>query len=136
MVNIAVFAAFAFCDQRVLLSNAGFKPSCAIWQLDVWCYGRQKRQHRGKEMAMDGKAGGKNGNVVSGSGHVHVATFAAAGGVSRADLPGYAVVQTPAAPGGAAMIELNYHGKRQLSRCGGGDRRAGLRAERNGARRG
>ena len=35
LVNIAVFAAFWPRVGRVLLSNADFKPSCAIWQLDI-----------------------------------------------------------------------------------------------------
>src|SRR5690242_6243119 len=43
-VNIAVFAAFAFCIRGVLLSNAAFKPVCAAHELDMSCYGRQKRQ--------------------------------------------------------------------------------------------
>src|SRR5690348_11323472 len=44
MVNIAVFAAFWPCVRGILLSNAEFTPCCAIRQLDIWRYGRQKRQ--------------------------------------------------------------------------------------------
>ncbi len=32
----------------IYLSIPAFKGVCVIWQLDVWCYGRQKRQDRGK----------------------------------------------------------------------------------------
>src|SRR5579859_3757771 len=44
MVNIAVFAAFWPCDRGGLLSNAAFKRVCRLRELDVSCYGRQKRQ--------------------------------------------------------------------------------------------
>ena len=111
MVNIAVFAAFWPRVRGILLPNAAFKPVCASRPLDVSRYGRQKRQDRGKKVATDGKVGGKNGNVVSGSGQVHATTPTTAGGVSWAGLPRYAVVQAPAAAGGAAMVELNYHGR-------------------------
>jgi hypothetical protein len=64
LVNIAVFAAFAFCVGYHLPSNPDFKPSCGDWQLDIWCYGRQKRQETARGMAKtarSGKVGGKNG---------------------------------------------------------------------------
>jgi len=43
LVNIAVFAAFAFRAGGILLSKAGFKPCGAIRQLDISRYGWQKR---------------------------------------------------------------------------------------------
>ena len=49
MVNIAVFATFSFCAGCHLRSDAAFKPCGADRQLDVSCYGRQKRQDRGKK---------------------------------------------------------------------------------------
>jgi len=116
MVNIAVFAAFAFCSDGVLLANAEFKPVCAIWQLDVWCYGLQKRQEVATMWQRCGKAGGKNGKGVSGSGHVHVATFAVAGGCAKRVCYGMRLFKVLAMPGGAATIELNYHKRRGLSR--------------------
>jgi hypothetical protein len=73
-VNIAVFAAFQNCFDLRSSATAEFKPVRAIWQLDVWCYGWQKRQDRGKKRQRCGKVGGKNGNVVSGSGRTHIAT--------------------------------------------------------------
>jgi len=54
LVNIAVFAAFRCGIGRHLRSNAEFKPRGANGQLDVSCYGRQKRQEvarNGNEMA-------------------------------------------------------------------------------------
>jgi len=62
MVNIAVFAAFHDVIGIFLLSNPEFKPVCAIWQLDIWRYGRQKRQ----ETATSGKVSGKNGKSTRG----------------------------------------------------------------------
>jgi hypothetical protein len=44
MVNIAVFAAFWPRVEGILLSDAEFKRLCRFPQLDVWCYGWQKRQ--------------------------------------------------------------------------------------------
>src|SRR5579859_3957184 len=43
-VNIAVFAAFRMCFDLRSVSNAAFKPVWTMRQLDVSCYGRQKRQ--------------------------------------------------------------------------------------------
>jgi len=43
-VNIAVFAAFAFCIRGDLLSNAAFKPVCRLRERDIARYGWQKRQ--------------------------------------------------------------------------------------------
>src|SRR5690348_8478651 len=71
MVNIAVFAAFAFCEKRVLLSNAAFKPVCRLRELDVSRYGWQKRQDRGKKRQRCGKGDGKNGKVRHSYGHLH-----------------------------------------------------------------
>ena len=112
VVNIAVFAAFQFCDGCSLLSDAEFKSLRMPWQLDIACYGRQKRQ----DVARSGKVGGKNGNIVSVSGRIHATTRAAAGGMRWVDVPRYAVVQVLAAPGGVEAIELNYHEERGLSR--------------------
>src|SRR5579859_4275478 len=44
MVNIAVFAAFWPRVGGILRSTAAFKPVCRDRQLDVSCYGWQKRQ--------------------------------------------------------------------------------------------
>src|SRR5690242_4215241 len=46
MVNIAVFAVFHMRFDLRLVPIAEFKPPCAIRQLAVWRYGRQKRQER------------------------------------------------------------------------------------------
>jgi len=46
-----------------LLSNAAFKPICAIWQLDVSCYGRQKRQDRGKNGKVIGTIATDSGTI-------------------------------------------------------------------------
>src|SRR5690242_18527685 len=48
-VNIAVFAAFRFVVGGVLLSDAEFKRLCGPCERDIWCYGWQKRQDRGKK---------------------------------------------------------------------------------------
>jgi hypothetical protein len=64
-VNIAVFAAFSFCFDRRSISDAEFKAVWPIRQLDILCYGWQMRQ----DAAKSGKVDGKNGNVVSDSGH-------------------------------------------------------------------
>jgi hypothetical protein len=63
--------------------NAAIKPVRGLWQLDVWRYGWQKRQDRGKKRQRCGKAGGKNGNVVSGCGYVHAILLAAAPALNR-----------------------------------------------------
>src|SRR5690348_11688197 len=49
IVNIAVFAAFhnRFCRRSG--STPEFKPICRGRQLDVWCYGWQKRQEVARE---------------------------------------------------------------------------------------
>src|SRR5689334_15596042 len=62
-VNIAVFAAFCCVIGGVLLSDAEFKRVCGLRELDVWCYGWQKRHDRGKKWQQSGKVGGKNGKV-------------------------------------------------------------------------
>jgi hypothetical protein len=49
MVNFAVFAAFRWCASGILLANPEFKPCRAIWQRDIWRYGRQKWHDRGKK---------------------------------------------------------------------------------------
>jgi len=77
MVNIAVFAAFACCIQGILLSNADYKPIWPIHQLDVSCYGWQKRHDRGKKRQGCGKVGGQNGTVLSRCRGIQV--YAAAG---------------------------------------------------------
>src|SRR5690348_16786513 len=43
-LNIAVFAAFYSLIGVGLHPNAEFKRVCRLWQLDIACYGRQKRQ--------------------------------------------------------------------------------------------
>ncbi len=48
-VNIAVFAAFWPRVGGILLSNAEFKRLCRPTELDVSCYGWQKRQRSGKK---------------------------------------------------------------------------------------
>jgi hypothetical protein len=48
VVNIAVFAAFRKCCCRRSPAIPELKGICRDWQRDVSCYGRQKRQDRGK----------------------------------------------------------------------------------------
>src|SRR5579859_4119290 len=50
-VNIAVFAAFHFVIGNTSRAKSAFKGVCAIQQLDISCYGWQKRQ----EAARSGK---------------------------------------------------------------------------------
>ncbi len=75
VVNIAVFAAFWPRVGDDLRPNAEFKPVCRDRELDVSCYGRQKRHDRGK----NGKA---SGTVLTDSGtiwYVHGAVYDVAG---------------------------------------------------------
>ncbi|HST88743.1 MAG TPA: hypothetical protein VLJ14_10220 [Ktedonobacterales bacterium] len=62
-VNIAVFAAFWQCAGHAIASNPEFKGICRVRELDVSCYGWQKRQETARGMATDGTVGGNNGNV-------------------------------------------------------------------------
>jgi|SRR5690242_10153349 len=108
IVNIAVFATFAFCSGDDLLSNPEFKPVCWIEPLDIAHYGRQTWQRSGKKRQGYGKAGGKNGNVWVVAGR----SYPCRGWCKRARwawLARYAVVQVQAAHGGVATIERKYH---------------------------
>jgi hypothetical protein len=116
MVNIAVFAAFAFRIGGVLRSNAAFKPVCGLWQRNIARHGRQKWQDRGKKRQRSGKVGGKSGKDGRGCGDIHVAMPAVAMGCACELLTLYEVVQVLAAPGGAATIELKYHKRGEMSR--------------------
>ena len=60
VVNIAVFAAFHVVIGNTSGARVAFKGVCAIRQLDISCYGRQKWQ----ETARSGTVGGKNGAVL------------------------------------------------------------------------
>ena len=62
-VNIAVFAVFRIHFAGRFVAIAAFKRVCRDRQLDIWRYGRQKRQDRGK----NGKVCG-NGFAVFGEG--------------------------------------------------------------------
>ena len=119
MVNIAVFAAFRCVIRYVLLSNAAFKPVCGPRQLDVWCYGWQKRHDRGKKWQRSGTVGGKDGRVWVDSGHLHAASPAVAIGCGWRVWRGMRLFKVLAARSGAALIELNYHEKKRMSRVGG-----------------
>src|SRR5690242_10288327 len=127
MVNIAVFAAFSFCIKGVLLSNAEFKPLCAIQPLDIPHYGWQKRQDRGKKRQQSGKGWQGRRQKRQGwegsrprRGHSHatlpVTPVTDCQSVSRVYATRYADVQVPAAHGDAAMVELIYHKTRRVSR--------------------
>jgi hypothetical protein len=48
MVNIAVFAAFHIRFDLRSVAGAEFKAVWASQQLDIWCYGRQRRQDPAK----------------------------------------------------------------------------------------
>jgi hypothetical protein len=112
VVNIAVFAAFCCRIGHLLLSDAVFKPCCPIGQLDMWRYGWQKRQDRGK----NGKV---SGTVLTDSGTIWSVQDAVARGGSagmtgiRRDMRLFKVL---AARGGAATVELIYHKEIGLSR--------------------
>jgi len=47
----------------IRLSIPAFKGVCAIWQLDVWCYGRQKRHDRGKNGKVRGTVSTDSGTI-------------------------------------------------------------------------
>jgi hypothetical protein len=64
------FCRFSLLCRGVVRSIAAFKPVCTTWQLDIWRYGWQKRQDRGKKWQRCGKVGGKNGKDVMDLGHV------------------------------------------------------------------
>ena len=70
----------------------------------------------GKEVATDGNMGGKNGNALSDSGHIHAVMPAVARGRGCAIWSRYAVVQVRVVRGGATAIELNYHKDSGVSR--------------------
>src|SRR5690348_12587419 len=120
MVNFAVFAAFALCVGGVLLSNAEFKGSCGLRQLDVWCYGWQRWHDRGKKR--QGCGNGWRGWVAKAAwwgrrcGHCQDATRTAAGGRGRRVCSRYAVGKVLAMRGGIVDIELKYHEDRGVSR--------------------
>jgi hypothetical protein len=63
VVNIAIFAAFWHCVTGVLGSNAEFKRVCLLVELDIACYGWQKRQKVAREMAKSGKDGRGCGDI-------------------------------------------------------------------------
>jgi hypothetical protein len=100
----------------VLLSNAAFKPVCAIWQRDVSRYGWQKWQGRGKERQRSGTVDGKNGKDVSDAGYVHAAVCAVAHGCGWRVWRGMRWFKVLAARGGALFMELNYHKRGGKSR--------------------
>ena len=108
-VNIAVFAAFQSRVGHVLLSIPQFKPLCALRQLDVSCYGWQKRQDRGKKVATNGKVGGKNGKALMDSGRLHAAKPAVARERDERVYVCMRLFKVLAARGGTVMIELKYH---------------------------
>jgi hypothetical protein len=63
MVNIAVFAAFHICTDAWMAARSEYKPVRGDRQLDVSCYGWQKRQDVARNgnvdchvWVMDGKA--------------------------------------------------------------------------------
>jgi hypothetical protein len=104
--------------------NAAFKPICAPRPLDVWRYGRQKRQRsgkiaarNGKDVATDGKVDGKNGNVWWRRGYIHATMLAAAHAPNWRCLAFSGGVQAHAARGGAAAVELKYHKPGRVSRA-------------------
>src|SRR5689334_25296772 len=116
MVNIAVFAAFAFCVWGTLLSDAEFKGLCGSWQLDMWRYGRQKRQDHGNVVATDGTVGGKNGNVAWRCDGVQVARSTAGDWCGQRVCSFYAVVKVLTMRVGIETVELNYHKEWGVSR--------------------
>src|SRR5689334_9799105 len=111
-VNIAVFATFSFCVEGDLLSDAAFKPVCAIWQLDVARYGRQKWQ----DPATKWQGGWQKREDVGGNCHIHAIAPGVALGGRCPRLPRYGVVQVPAALDNTVMIELKYHKEGAVSR--------------------
>jgi hypothetical protein len=68
MVNIAVFAAFRFVIARVLGGGVEFKRVCRDRPLDIWCYGWQKRQDRGKNGKVRGTVSTDSGTILTDSG--------------------------------------------------------------------
>src|SRR5579859_2649209 len=107
-VTIAVFAAFWPRVGGSLLSNAVFKPVCRLSRLDIWRYGWQKRQDRGKKWQRNGKVGGKNGKVLVDSGRLHAAKPAVAREQDERVYVCMRLFKVLAARGGAVMIELKY----------------------------
>src|SRR5690242_20656074 len=95
-----------------LPSDAEFKPCRPTWQLDIWCYGRQKRHNRGK----NGKV---RGTIWSDSGTIWHAQETVAwrgwAGMARIRLD-MRLFKVLAARGGGAVIELKYHRQSGLSR--------------------
>ena len=86
MVNIAVFAAFRWCDDDVLLPNAAFKPVCAIWQRDIWRSGWQKRQETARFAANTARVRGMMGASMLSGARLHAGAsgrFATVCGCSR-----------------------------------------------------
>jgi hypothetical protein len=77
MVNVAVFAAFRFMIGIISHENFEFKRVRGSRQRDSWRYGWQKRQDRGKEVATDGKVGGKSGKDVRWCKCIHMTVPAA-----------------------------------------------------------
>jgi hypothetical protein len=63
MVNIAVFAAFRCVIGTTLRSIAEFKAVCRDRPLDMWCYGWQKRQDRGKNGKVRGTIWTDSGTI-------------------------------------------------------------------------
>src|SRR5690348_233212 len=112
MVNIAVFAAFRFCVGGGLRSDAEFKRVCRDCQLDVWCYGWQKRQ----ETATMWQGGWQKRQDSAGFWPVHAAALTAALRLGYGCWGQYAVVKVLAAWGGALVIERIYHEIGELSR--------------------
>jgi|SRR5690242_2571440 len=111
-VNIAVFAAFWPRVGGDLLSTAGFKPCWPIRQLDVSCYGRQRRQDCGK----NGKV---RGTILTDSGTIWLVQGVVVRG-GWVGMPGIRLAmrlfKVLAALDGVAEIELKYHRRGELSR--------------------
>src|SRR5690348_13513623 len=116
MVHIAVFAAFRLVSAVASPSIPEFKPVCAIWRLDVSCYGWQKRQ----DAATSGKVGGKNGTVWRGDGRFHAHSPPPGGGLARGRggrvCRWMRLFKVRAAPGADVFLELIYHNTTEMSR--------------------
>jgi hypothetical protein len=122
-VNIAVFAAFHVVIGDTSRARAAFKPVCAIWQLDMWCYGWQKRQ----ETARSGTVGGKNGTVLGHYRDVQARMESDARACGEHVCASYVGVQMRRELDGGMFIEPIYHQSRRLSRVTAGDCRDGGR---------
>src|SRR5690242_10061217 len=116
-VNIAVFAAFRPRVEDAIRSIVEFKRLCWPHERDIACFGWQKRHDLAAKWQGLARSAAKTAPFGRGAVVSTLPCPRLALGASGASASLYGVVQVPATPGGAAMIERIYH--RQIGMSSG-----------------